>query len=220
MCSIRCTDAGNRSLLIFGRDRVEPRLDSFHDKTFEPKLRYFYPPLFDKGMHINSSLSPPKLSRGRRGRVSVCTITVLWWVKGDRELSRAQQRQVLCTPLSGILHSSCQLCFLTMLLCLSRISWNSSAESGELCSCLARWRGIFWGEMGLLLFRLHPSLTSCAHTQTQTQMQTPQEFYKEYIWIRSREQSPAPWHVISLLDYCIVSAAGHTNRYTHIVAFF
>lgn len=45
-------------------------------------------------------------------------------------------------------------------------------------------------------------------------MQTPQEFCKLHIWIKAREQSPAPWHVTSLLDYDIASATGHTHTDT------
>lgn len=75
MCTLSCTDTRNLSLLIFCRDQVEPRLESFHEEIFQPKVRYFYPSLLIR--HCTSiALSASELNRGSRARVSVCTITV------------------------------------------------------------------------------------------------------------------------------------------------
>lgn len=63
------------------------------------------------------------------------------------------------------------------MLCHSRISWISSATTGELSSCLARWRNIFWSEIRLFFFmHTYQSLfftnQLCIHTHTHTNVNT------------------------------------------------
>lgn len=149
----KCTDTRNLSLVIFCRDQVELRLDSFHEDIFQPKVRDSLSFSYDKVLHVNGSLSASEINRGRTVSVCVCVYNYSSQAnKGVRKLNRAQQRQVLCMLFQMLLDSGSRLCFLTILLCHSRISWNGSAKTDELYSCLARWRNIFWSEIRLLFF--------------------------------------------------------------------
>lgn len=40
VCTFICTDTRNLSLVIFCRDQLELKLDSFHEDIFQPKVRY------------------------------------------------------------------------------------------------------------------------------------------------------------------------------------
>lgn len=142
MCTLRCTDTRNLSLVIFCRDQVELGLGSFHEDIFQPKIRYSLSFSYDKVLHVNSSLSAFEISKGRTA--SACVYNYIPQAnEGLRKFTRAWQRQVLCILYYELLDSRSQLRFLTILLCHSRIVRATSAKTGELCSCLARGRNIF-----------------------------------------------------------------------------
>lgn len=125
MCTLSCTDTRNLSWVIFCRDQVELRQHSFHEDIFQPKVRCSLSFSYDKVLHINSSLSASEINRGRTASVSVCVCVYNYSSqvnKGVRKFNRAQQRWVLCTLFYMLLDSRSQLCFLTSLLCHSRIS--------------------------------------------------------------------------------------------------
>lgn len=177
LCTFSCTDTRNLSLVIFCRDQLELRLDSFHEDISQPKVRYSLSFSYDNVLHISSSLSASEINRGRTASLSVYVYNYSSqeneWL---RKLKRAQQSQVMCMLFYMLLDSGSRLYFFTILFCHSGISWNSSAGTGELYSCLARWRNIFWSEIRLLLFlymcnSLYSLLTSCACTHTQMRTQ-------------------------------------------------
>lgn len=125
MCTLSCTDTRNLSWVIFCRDQVELRQHSFHEDIFQPKVRCSLSFSYDKVLHINSSLSASEINRGRTASVSVCVCVYNYSSqvnKGVRKFNRAQQRWVLCTLFYMLLDSRSQLCFVTSLLCHSRIS--------------------------------------------------------------------------------------------------